>query len=199
MYMVRCQSQSNKTHLNHHETVNNSNASTSLAFITVCICRSHRSEYEVHRPKLLHLQLQQSRPGRRRRWRVGSAQPPGGDGGEAAHRGLQGVGGLPTPLSRRVRKPDPATELSPSRAEPCPGPHLACPSSVALSHVRLDRLSNAKTQKYTSDTAANSGFCRYGFHSFLHVCVFGRAGTYHRLKNVSLCIQFTLTLVPCYL
>lgn len=108
-----------------------------------CFCRSHRSEYEVSRPKLLLLQLQQSRSGRRRRRSFGSAQPSGGHGGEAAHRGIPGVRRLPAPLGRRAGKPDPAAELSPGRAAARPPPGLSI--SVALSHTHLGRLAYKDT------------------------------------------------------
>lgn len=164
-----------------------------------CVHRPHRPEYEGHRPKLLLLQLQQSRTGRRRRRSLGSAQPSGGDGGEAAHRRVPGVSGLPAPLSRRAGKPDPAAELSPSQTVPRPF-FSSSSSSVALSHSVWDGLSHTKTEKYTSDAAVHSGSCRYRTFTYSHMFLcFGRARTYHRLKNVYLCIWFTLTLVPCYL
>lgn len=131
-----------------------------------CVRRSHRSEYEVSRPQLLLLQLQQSRSGGWRRWSLGSAQPSGGHGGEAAHRRIPGVRRLPAPLCRRAGEPDPAAELSPSQTcgETCPS------LSLSVTHVWADL--HTKTQMYTSDTAVHSGSCRYGTFTYSHMFMY---------------------------
>ncbi len=136
----------------------------------LCVCRSHRSEYEVSRPELLLLQLQQPRSGGWRRWSLGSAQPSGGHSGEAAHRRIPGVRRLPAPLSGRAGEPDPAAELSPSQTL-WRDPLLACPSlSLSVTHVWADL--HTKTQMYTSDTAAHSGSCRYGTFTYSHMFMY---------------------------
>lgn len=104
-----------------------------------CVHRSHRSEYEVNRPKLHLLQLQQSRSGRRRRWSLGSAQPSRGHGGEAAHRRIPGVRRLPAPLCRRAGKPDPAAELSPSQNLLLEPVHLCRPQSHTSGRTFIQR------------------------------------------------------------
>lgn len=85
---------------------------TSLTSPLCAARRSHRPQHEVGRSKFLLVHLQQSRPGRRRRRSLGSAQPTGGHGRQAAHRRLPGVRRFPAPLGRRAGEPDPAAELS---------------------------------------------------------------------------------------
>lgn len=142
--------------------------------------RSHWPKHEVRRPELLLLHIQQPRSGRRR-WRsLRTAQPSGGDGGEAAHRRVPGVRGLPAPLCGRAGKLDPAAELSPSQTVPTPSPLLSPSFSVAPCLTHSGRLSNTKTQSYTSDAAVDSGSCRYGTSTCSHTAMLSWTG-----RNIS--------------
>lgn len=159
-----------------------------------CARRSHGSEYEISRLELHLLQLQQSRSGRRRRRGFGWAQPSGGHGGEAAHRGIPGVGRLPAPLGGRAGEPDPAAELSLSR-----NPLTAHPSLHGVTHLRADV--HTKTQMCASDTAAHSGSCRYGTFTYSRLRLWVRTGPEHITADKCLVmhlVHFDLT-VPCYL
>lgn len=138
--------------------------------------RSHRPEHEVRRPKLLLLHIQQSRSGRRWRRDLRPAQSSGGDGGEAAHRRVPGVCGLPAPLCRWAGKPDSAAELSPSQTVPTPFPPLSLSFSVAPCFTHSVRLSHTKRQTHTSDTAVHSGSYRYSTFTCSHEVMLCRTG-----------------------